>query len=101
FLIALFVIAAGATFLETIANPYITKLGDPATATQRLNFAQSFNGVGAFLAPLIGGKFILTGIEHSPDTLKAMEQSGTLQTYLQEEANAVRVPYLVIGIVVF
>jgi FHS family L-fucose permease-like MFS transporter len=101
FLIALFVIAAGATFLETIANPYITKLGDPATATQRLNFAQSFNGVGAFLAPLIGGKFILTGIEHSPDTLKAMEQSGTLQTYLQEEANAVRLPYLIIGIVVF
>lgn len=101
FLIALFVIAAGATFLETIANPYITKLGDPASATQRLNFAQSFNGVGAFLAPLIGGKFILTGIEHSPDTLKAMEQSGTLQAYLQEEANAVRLPYLVIGIVVF
>lgn len=101
FLLALFVIAAGATFLETIANPYITKLGDPATATQRLNFAQSFNGVGAFLAPLIGGKFILTGIEHSPETLKAMEQSGTLQAYLQEEANAVRLPYLVIGIVVF
>ncbi len=101
FLIALFVIAAGATFLETIANPYITKLGDPKTATQRLNFAQSFNGVGAFLAPLIGGKIILTGIEHSPDTLKAMEQSGTLQAYLQDEANAVRMPYLVIGIVVF
>jgi FHS family L-fucose permease-like MFS transporter len=101
FLAALFVIAGGATFLETIANPYITKLGDPETATQRLNFAQSFNGVGAFLAPLIGGKFILTGIEHSPETLKAMEQAGTLQTYLQEEANAVRIPYLVIGVVVF
>ena len=101
FLLALFIIAAGATFLETIANPYITKLGDPATATQRLNFAQSFNGVGSFLAPLIGGKFILTGIEHSPESLKVMEQNGTLQAYLQEEANAVRLPYLVIGIVVF
>lgn len=101
FLVALFVIAGGATFLETIANPYITKLGDPSTATQRLNFAQSFNGVGAFLAPLIGGKFILTGIEHSEETLKVMEQSGTLQAYLQEEANAVRLPYLVIGVGVF
>ena len=45
FLTALFIIAAGATFLETVANPYITKLGDPATSEQRLNFAQSFNGV--------------------------------------------------------
>ncbi|HEY8396294.1 MAG TPA: L-fucose:H+ symporter permease [Flavihumibacter sp.] len=101
FLFALFVIAGGATFLETTANPYITKLGDPSTATQRLNFAQSFNGVGAFLAPLIGGKLIFSGIEHSEETLKAMEQSGTLQAYLQEEANSVRLPYLVIAIVVF
>lgn len=53
FLIALFISASGATFLETVANPYITKLGDPKTSEQRLNFAQSFNGVGAFLAPII------------------------------------------------
>lgn len=100
FLFALFVSAGGATFLETIANPYITKLGDPATATQRLNFAQSFNGVGAFLAPLIGGHFILTGIEHSEETLKTMELNGTLTSYLQQEADAVKLPYLVIGVVV-
>ena len=55
FLVALFIIASGATFLETVANPYITKLGDAATAEQRLNFAQSFNGVGAFIAPIVGG----------------------------------------------
>ena len=85
FLVALFVIAAGATFLETIANPYITKLGDPSTATQRLNFAQSFNGVGAFLAPIIGGQFILSGIEHSPAELSNMQASGTLNAYLQSE----------------
>src|SRR5215204_1099182 len=63
FLIALFIGAAGATFLETVANPYVTKLGPEQTATQRLNFAQSFNGVGAFLAPIIGGTVILSGIE--------------------------------------
>src|SRR5690242_5716166 len=74
FLIALFISSAGATFLETVANPYVTKLGDAQSATRRLNFAQSFNGVGAVLAPIIGGNFILSGIEHSSETLKSMSQ---------------------------
>jgi FHS family L-fucose permease-like MFS transporter len=46
FLGALFVIACGAAFLETAANPFITLFGDPARATQRLNLAQAFNGLG-------------------------------------------------------
>src|SRR3546814_14196977 len=46
FLAALFVIASGAAFLETAANPYIVAFGDPARASQRLNLAQSFNGFG-------------------------------------------------------
>lgn len=100
FLVALFIIASGATFLETVANPYITKLGNPDTATQRLNFAQSFNGVGAFIAPIIGGRFILSGIEHSPEELSRMEAAGTLNTYLQTEASAIRLPYLVIAVLV-
>lgn len=58
FLGALFIIAAGLTFLETAANPYVTVLGDPKTGTQRLNFAQSFNGLAAMLAPVIGGQLI-------------------------------------------
>src|SRR5690606_21186512 len=58
FLLALFVLSCGLTILETAANPYITVLGDPATATQRLNFAQSFNGLAAFVAPILGGQFI-------------------------------------------
>src|SRR6188768_1536028 len=61
FLGALFIIACGLTFLETAANPYITVLGDQEGATQRINFAQSFNGLAATLAPLIGGEFILSG----------------------------------------
>src|SRR3546814_8295849 len=48
FLAALFVIASGAAFLETAANPYIVAIGDPARASQRLNLAQSFNGFGGF-----------------------------------------------------
>lgn len=96
FLVALFIIAAGATFLETVANPYITQLGSRDTAERRLNFAQSFNGVGAFVAPLIGGQFILSGIEHTPEELQRMTPAA-LRSYLAYEAGTVKVPYLVIG----
>lgn len=99
FLFALFVMASGATFLETIANPYITKLGDPEGSARRLNLAQSFNGVGAFIAPLIGGQFIFSGVEHSPEKLAAMTAQD-LGSYLQFEANNIKMPYLVIGMVV-
>jgi len=100
FLIALFVMACGAAFLETVANPYMTILGDPATAEQRLNFAQSFNGLGAVLAPILGSRFILSGIEHSKEELQKMDPVQ-LQTYLNKEASAVKIPYLVIAMVVF
>ncbi len=58
FLFSLFVIACGLVFLETAANPYMTELGGKSTAASRLNFAQSFNGLGCICGPLIGG-FIL------------------------------------------
>jgi FHS family L-fucose permease-like MFS transporter len=99
FLAALFIIASGATFLETVANPYITKLGPEKTATQRLNFAQSFNGVGAFLAPIIGGNIILSGVEYTKTELAAMSPQQ-LNLYLDAEAATVKMPYLVIGLFV-
>ena len=98
FLGALFVIASGATFLETVANPYMAKLGDEKTGARRLNFAQSFNGVGAFMAPILGGQFILTGVEHSTAELKQMAASGQLNNYLQSEADTVKIPYLIIAL---
>ena len=55
FLLAVFVLASGLTFLETAANPYITVLGPPETSEFRLNLSQSFNGVGSFIGPIIGG----------------------------------------------
>jgi FHS family L-fucose permease-like MFS transporter len=55
FLVALFVIALGLGCLETAANPYATVLGDPQGAERRLNLAQSFNGLGQFVGPLLGG----------------------------------------------
>jgi FHS family L-fucose permease-like MFS transporter len=99
FLMALFIIASGLAFLETAANPYISVLGDPATSTQRLNFAQSFNGLAASLAPLIGGTFILSGKTLSIGQQTSMSPEA-LNVYLNHEAASVQVPYLVIGGVV-
>lgn len=56
FLFALFVIACGLACLETAANPYVTVLGAPESSERRLNLSQSFNGLGSFIAPIIGGK---------------------------------------------
>jgi FHS family L-fucose permease-like MFS transporter len=100
FLTALFIQATGATFLETVANPYITVLGPKENAEQRLNFAQSFNGLGAVVAPIIGGTFILSGVEHTKAELNHMAANGTLNAYLRSEASTVKLPYLIIAVVV-
>ena len=66
YLCAFFIVAIGMCFLETAANPYVTELGDPATAPRRLNLAQAFNGLGAFIAAMFLSKIILgTGTESS------------------------------------
>jgi len=100
FLGALFIQAAGATFLETVANPYMANLGPKETSEQRLNFAQSFNGVGAFVAPIVGGLFIFSGIEPTTEDVNRMAADGTLNAYLQSEADTVKIPYLIIAGVV-
>ena len=97
FLIALFIIACGLTILETAANPYASSLGDPETATQRLNFSQSFNGLAAALAPVIGARIILT--KGYPDAeLNAMSEAAR-KIALASEASSVKMPYFILGIV--
>ncbi len=61
FLVCLFIIGMGLTFLETSANPYATELGPRLTATSRLNLSQSFNGLGCALAPFILGEYLFSG----------------------------------------
>lgn len=95
FLGALFIIACGLTILETVANPYVSLLGDPATATRRLNFAQSFNGLAATMAPIIGARLILTE-GSSDEELNAMTESAR-QISLAAEASSVKTPYLILG----
>ncbi|MGN6637996.1 MAG: L-fucose:H+ symporter permease [Mucilaginibacter sp.] len=99
FLFALFIIASGCGMLETAANPYINNLGDPEHATWRINFAQSFNGLAAFLAPIIGGTFILSGKSFTAAQEHAMS-AQQLHNYLQSESNAVKIPYIIIALVV-
>jgi MFS transporter, FHS family, L-fucose permease len=92
FLVALYVIASGLAFLETAANPYVTILGKPETAVQRLNLSQSFNGAALVFGPWIAGQFIFSGNEGAMDTVAAKQQA----------ADAVILPYVMLaGIVLF
>lgn len=99
FLLALFVLAAGAACLETAANPYIVAFGDPARGAQRLNLAQAFNGVGAVLAPIVGGIFIFSGVEMDAAGHAALSPAE-LAAYRAGEAGMVQLPYLVLALVV-
>ena len=93
FLLALFVMACGQGVLEVAANPYVTTLGPSQSEERRLNVAQSFNSVGAVVTPLIGAAFILSGVAHSKTVAMSAVQR---QAYRIAEANAVKMPYLVI-----
>lgn len=62
YLVAIYVMAGGCSVLETTANPYVMSMGDPRTATRRLNIAQSFNPVGSILGILMSKYFILDNI---------------------------------------
>ena len=78
FLFSLFVIGCGLTFLETSANPYVTVLGNAEASEQRINFSQSFNGLGWILGPLAGGWFLFS----------------------QDNSPNIALPYAIIGLVV-
>lgn len=78
FLFSLFVIGCGLTFLETSANPYVIVLGDAKASEQRINFSQSFNGLGWILGPLAGGWFLFS----------------------QDNSPNIALPYAIIGLVV-
>lgn len=97
YLCVFFIIATGMCFLETAANPYVTVLGTPETAIRRLNLAQSFNGLGAFIAAMFLSKLVLSGNNYTRDTLPAGYEGGW-ETYIQQETEAMRLPYLVLGL---
>jgi len=98
FLLALFIIGCGLTILETSANPYAAILGPAESSSKRLNLAASFNGLAAMIAPIIGSLFILSGKTLTPEQLAAMPET-TKASMLLEEASAVKLPYIILGVV--
>jgi MFS transporter, FHS family, L-fucose permease len=99
FLLALFVIASGLSFLETASNPFIAQLGDPDSSERRLNFSQAFNPLGAITGVLIGTIFIFSGVELTPQEVAARKLQGVYDAYLRTETLRVVKPYLVIGVI--
>ena len=97
YLCIFFIIATGMCFLETAANPYVTALGDPATAPRRLNLAQSFNGLGAFIAAMFLSKLILSGDTYARETLP-MDYPGGWDAYIQMETDAMKLPYMALAL---
>jgi FHS family L-fucose permease-like MFS transporter len=97
FLAALIVLAAGITCLQVAANPYVTVLGKPETASSRLNLTQAFNSLGTFLAPFFGGMLILSGAALSGDQMRALSPDA-LQAYRLQQAASVKTPYVGLGI---
>ena len=91
-----FIIAAGMCFLETAANPYVTALGDASSAPRRLNLAQSFNGLGAFVAAMFLSKLVLSGNSYTRETLPAGFEGGW-EGYVQMETDAMKLPYLILA----
>lgn len=98
YLCIFFVIAAGMCFLETAANPYVAALGDESSAPRRLNLAQSFNGLGAFVAAMFLSKLVLSGNTYTRETLPAGFEGGW-EGYIQMETDAMKLPYLILAAV--
>jgi FHS family L-fucose permease-like MFS transporter len=96
FLLAFFVLASGITILQVAANPYVTILGDPATASSRLTLTQAFNALGTTVAPALGGMLILSGAVLSAADLGLLPAAAQL-AYRAKEAAAVQGPYLALG----
>ena len=97
FLTALLILAAGITGLQVAANPYVTLLGKPKTASSRLDLTQAFNSLGTTIAPKIGGLLILSAAPLAMDQIRQLAPQA-LQAYRVHEAASVKMPYTVIGV---
>ncbi len=96
FLLGFFVLAAGITILQVAANPYVTVLGDPHTASSRLTLTQAFNSLGTTVAPTLGGILILSGSVMSVSELAQLPEAQQL-AYRATQAASVQGPYLALA----
>ncbi|MBN4055667.1 L-fucose:H+ symporter permease [bacterium AH-315-K03] len=128
FLLALFILTCGLAFLETTANPYILTMGDPKTASRRLNLSQAFNPLGSLFGMFVASSYILKNLEvekfREQEKLKHAQYSDMLPSvvdtklseslenlatneplqFLQMQSidlETIRAPYLAIAVIVF
>lgn len=97
FLTALFILASGMTLLQVSANPYVTVLGPPQSASVRLNLVQALNSLGTTIGPWVGGFLILSATTRTAEELKRMTVDQ-MQAHRLTEASSVRLPYLGIAV---
>lgn len=100
FLLAFFILASGITLLQVAANPYVTILGKPETASSRLNLTQAFNSLGTTVAPYFGSLLILSTAVKTAEELSKMSPAE-VEAYKAAEAAAVQYPYLGLAAVLF
>ncbi|MCB8995521.1 MAG: sugar MFS transporter [Bacteroidales bacterium] len=100
FLSALFILGLGFTLLQIAANPYIAILGEPSTASSRLNLSQGFNSFGTTIAPIIGGYFVFHFFaEWGQPLLNKAGEIITTDTGKTMSALAIQLPYLIFAII--
>jgi len=97
FLTALLILAAGITGLQVAANPYVTLLGKPKTASSRLDLTQAFNSLGTAIAPKLGGLLILSAAPLAIAQLHLLSPQA-LQAYRVQQAASVKLPYTIITV---
>ncbi|HET8635313.1 MAG TPA: sugar MFS transporter [Acidobacteriaceae bacterium] len=94
FLLALIFLGAGMASLQVAANPYVTVLGPPETASSRLNLSQAFNSLGTTIGPPLGGLLILAGAEKLVANVHTLSPAA-LHAYRLQQAATVKTPYLI------
>ena len=105
FCISLYVLTFGLAFLETTANPFILSLGDPKTATRRLNLAQAFNPIGSLMGMFVASQFILSNLgsdvrDASGDLIFPTLEAAEKAAVRTQDLELIRNPYVILGIVV-
>ena len=94
YFIAIFIVAAGCSLLETTCNPYVLSLGDESTAVRRLNFAQMFNPVGSMVGIVLAQQLILSHLNSASAEERALMDEATRQGIIHNELFWVCAPYV-------
>ena len=100
FLLSYFIMTCGLSFLETSCNPYILAMGDPKTATRRLNLAQCFNPCGSIIGMFVAMNFIQAKLNPMSSDERALLGDADFEALKQADLDVLISPYLAIGAVI-